>query len=898
MKILSAQIRNYRVHRETTVDFNGPLLLLHGPNESGKSTLAEAMHCALFLKAKGTTELHERMQSTFGGDPEIRILFEAAGRRHTLTKIFGNKGTTTLESEGQATLNGDAAEEQLAHLLGVECAIGGRGAAGALPKRWAHLWVWQGKSSGSPIDSLEECERPLREKLQARAGQSIISSPTDAAVIDQLQALVNATLTSTGRPKAGSDLLKAEEALDQARRALEVKEATLEGLRRAAENYEQARSDENRYTQSLTDSGIRLKAIREKLENVRDHRERLKEKTRDRESIEKELQALTQADAAIRQLQTDLDHARHAAAPGLEQLQALETESKEREAALEEAVRQRESADKALHRDRAVADAWQAHLNCLIQDKRIADLQSAQKKIATLEAEQTKLRERIAPLEAFTGKALSRLRKKADAARQANTRLDAYALNLELIATDQAVLLDGTAVKAGEHRTLTHPAELQIGKSTRLRLSPGGAEDLRQAQDAAQAAEAAFQEALRELTVASLEAAEEKYHELESLQRDLTSVQAKLEESDADRIDDDLGEALEAAARHRARRDAILVDHTPISFPDDRKTAEQALRQAEDASQKAGTVRESAASAEKAIRKAASKANTDLDKARQAHQTQLDTIRDLEIRLKVALEKSGDTTSRSQAINHQKAQFDQATQAEREEAEALGKLGADQLELDRERLEKSLKQDEQNLATARDRKIEAQTELKSSGSRDPENEAKEAAAEVRQREKRHADLLNQAEVRHYLLDRLKAARQATTAALARPLEEAVSPYLQLLFGGSQARLHWTEDGSRLESFEIDRTAASNGLHAFDQLSHGTREQVALALRLALAEILAADHDNCLPVILDDAFTHADQHRREKLKSLLYRASQNGLQICLLTCHPENYSGLGAKEIAL
>jgi len=44
--------------------------------------------------------------------------------------------------------------------------------------------------------------------------------------------------------------------------------------------------------------------------------------------------------------------------------------------------------------------------------------------------------------------------------------------------------------------------------------------------------------------------------------------------------------------------------------------------------------------------------------------------------------------------------------------------------------------------------------------------------------------------------------------------------------------------------------------------------------------------------------HADKGRREKLKSLLYKASESNLQILLLSCHPENYSGLGATEVAL
>ncbi|MBZ0188390.1 MAG: ATP-binding protein, partial [Candidatus Obscuribacterales bacterium] len=42
MKLLSATVRNYRIHRETTVDFDPSRSLIGGPNESGKSTFIEA----------------------------------------------------------------------------------------------------------------------------------------------------------------------------------------------------------------------------------------------------------------------------------------------------------------------------------------------------------------------------------------------------------------------------------------------------------------------------------------------------------------------------------------------------------------------------------------------------------------------------------------------------------------------------------------------------------------------------------------------------------------------------------------------------------------------------------------------------------------------------------------
>ena len=64
MRIKSVTLRNYRMHRELTVAFDPSRTLIGGPNEVGKSTLVEAIHRALFLKAKGNTGYHRAMQSS------------------------------------------------------------------------------------------------------------------------------------------------------------------------------------------------------------------------------------------------------------------------------------------------------------------------------------------------------------------------------------------------------------------------------------------------------------------------------------------------------------------------------------------------------------------------------------------------------------------------------------------------------------------------------------------------------------------------------------------------------------------------------------------------------------------------------------------------------------------
>ena len=138
----------------------------------------------------------------------------------------------------------------------------------------------------------------------------------------------------------------------------------------------------------------------------------------------------------------------------------------------------------------------------------------------------------------------------------------------------------------------------------------------------------------------------------------------------------------------------------------------------------------------------------------------------------------------------------------------------------------------------------------------------------------------------------------TTSALAKPLEDAVNPYLKLLFGGSNVDTSLGRGAYKLERLMLTIALINRKVFSLLRMSHGTREQVDIALRLAIAQLLAADHDGRLPLVFDDAFTHADKDRLEKLKSLIYQASQSGLQILLLSCHPENYNGLSASEVNL
>jgi uncharacterized protein YhaN len=80
--------------------------------------------------------------------------------------------------------------------------------------------------------------------------------------------------------------------------------------------------------------------------------------------------------------------------------------------------------------------------------------------------------------------------------------------------------------------------------------------------------------------------------------------------------------------------------------------------------------------------------------------------------------------------------------------------------------------------------------------------------------------------------------------------------------------------------------------SIESMSGGEREQIYLATRLALADLLAKGERQL--VVLDDVLVATDSGRLARVMRILEEAAQR-LQLLILTCHPERYLGLeGAR----
>jgi DNA repair exonuclease SbcCD ATPase subunit len=191
----------------------------------------------------------------------------------------------------------------------------------------------------------------------------------------------------------------------------------------------------------------------------------------------------------------------------------------------------------------------------------------------------------------------------------------------------------------------------------------------------------------------------------------------------------------------------------------------------------------------------------------------------------------------------------------------------------------------------------AEDKLRSDGSTDPAAELAMARARSATAREHLLRLQRHADATQLLHQTFAAEQQAMADRFTAPLADRISGYLECIFGaGTRAVVQFEKQA--FAGLHLHRPHLDSGSLPFDVLSGGTREQTAAALRLAMAEVLAAGHDGTLPVLFDDAFTHSDPARLESLQNMLYLASERGLQIILLTCHPGDYAGLGARTVTL
>jgi hypothetical protein len=157
--------------------------------------------------------------------------------------------------------------------------------------------------------------------------------------------------------------------------------------------------------------------------------------------------------------------------------------------------------------------------------------------------------------------------------------------------------------------------------------------------------------------------------------------------------------------------------------------------------------------------------------------------------------------------------------------------------------------------------------------------------------RRAGEIERRARALDFLLTQLREKRLSLTRRLQTPLQRHLNGYLQLLHPNASLDID-----EHLQPGRLTRPGDENGTGAFDDLSFGSREQVAMICRLAYADIIREGGGPTL-LLLDDALVHSDEMRLAQMKRILFDAATRH-QVLLFSCHPSLWRDLGVLPRAI
>ena len=897
MRLLSVRVKNFRMHEDRTVEFDRERTVVAGPNESGKSTLVDAIERVLCYPHRSTADNLEGFKPRAGGGvPEVTLTFERHGRTYEIHKVFkGPQSLARLTDEDGLTLTGDEAEERLRSLLGF-----GETQLRSPFYGWSHLWARQGAAGQDPTDgaALGAAAKELDSRLKRMTGTVPTESKKDTATCDRIMAEHNATFTPTGMLRNSSPLGAARAELAAAREAAAQAAVRLSELESAAAAIvrEDALIQEGRAT--LADAERRREGIQETLTQIEVHEQALAARRAAAEAAARAHAALEEGDAKIEELTTSINDRTQAVAPREQEIERLLGHERQLQAVVSACLTALDNAVESQRLVDAEKDLLDAVARVFVLETDRGTLEAALEQINAHATAIAAIDDRLAALPDVDRAAVEAI-EDLDRRRQVSqAKLEASATRLEVLRTAGAVVVDGRSLVVGETCILTEPAELTIGDGTTIQVRPGGGESILELR--AEVAQVR-QDLASRLAGLGLKAVAEARTTLE---------QRLADEAARDRRRDKIAD-LDGVQR---RLESVTVEIRKVEAEIDRKQPVAFARPADTAAV-AGALQglqERRRQADEAVQAARADFDTATKEVARARQTREDlelalsaARRDLlDLRVQTAGLESVHGTDRRTRIQSLAADKQTQEDAVAASARALAALDPDRIRLDKQRYDGTVEAAKASISDAHVRRARAEADLDRSGTMDPHGVKAAADARYEVALRRHAEVERRVEAVRRLRELFEKRRQEEAELVAAPLRAKVSEYLDALFG-TGTRVAVTKCGDTFADLSVARPLVGGLTFEFEELSGGTKEQVAAACRLAMAEVLAGGDavdgpaaTACLPMVFDDAFVNSDPERIEAVQRVLYLGARRGLQIIVLSCNPKEYANFAARRVDL
>ncbi|HUG94391.1 MAG TPA: AAA family ATPase [Planctomycetaceae bacterium] len=908
MILHAVTIQNWKnIGRLELTDLDHPLVVLYGPNRTGKSSIVEAIRCCLYDFDHDATAGRIKCAIPWLTKqvPEIRVEFETGGQRYRLMKRFdkGKQGDAVLErrvpvgrsspAEWTTLHRGKEASREARRILGVTKSTDGLNQL---------LWLTQGEIH---LPEGNRLNAPLQERLESVLGQLLTAHDWDFS--RTLEKACQRYFTPQFREKKDSPVTLLEQQRSECRRQVEV----LSGQLRQAE---QLVRDFHGLHAGLAEERQLIEASRHEVQQLIELDQATRQKRAEHKTARLRLDTAEKEYARAEKSLADYVARAQDLLRQNTDIAGLEDSLKQADASVARLRTNLERTQQHFDRARSVVSTHEQRSGELADRQLLIDLAGGMERVAARLEEfdgqaaaiagmQTELAGISAPEEAE----LRKLRTNRSEAQKRRATLEAESLRLEIEPAGDGsadVSLDGeppraVALDAGAPLELQfrQQAEVSIGSFGKLRVRRGTQNfSIEEAATNLRQLDQEYVDALRTYGVAAdedepLALLDQRACRRQELRRALHTAE------DAQRRAAPDGRQPLAAERSRLEQQrAAILERRPELAEWQPDAVDLHARQA-DYNEMLHQLRRTSEDLQSAVETRRRECEQ-ADNAAQTLRTQLAGLKATRQAHVDELTRMGDETALAEAQRTARAAVDGARLA----------LADTMLTPDEQNIEARLNNARHALEQRQDRLRE--TENRCEGIRGElrglhglHDDLAAAEAELRRLDAEFREHQLDAEAHrllHGLFDecRMRQVRAATGRIGERVLDWA-------------RRLGLDDyDDCRFADGYLPAGMLRPGLDEAVVLadeSFGTMEQLAMLVRLAVGGLLAGDERQV--AILDDPLTHADSGKHRRMLEILEEAARgrhtgNGsavapLQILVFTCHPERFDHVpSAKQIDL
>ena len=866
--------------------FTEGLNVLHAPNAAGKSTLFEAMRLGLLDGHRVTGHDVESLRPWGRAlAPTVTVAFSHDAAEYRVMKRFLDHPFVELERRENETFvrvaEGDAADQKIREILTRNPP--GRGLSRPENRGLAQvLWAPQGDLSFGKLSG--DLVADIRTALDVQ-----VSGPGSEALEERIDAAYLRFFTPGGQYKRGKDapaLARLHESLPvaiEAQRTAAEQQRVFEEAARRVEDFRarraQARRDAEALTKSLHQARARAEAYKALVSDKAQRVERVKAAEARHGELKQRIEAIKVVVKELSDVQQTIVRLRSELPAWVREVEQQEMEAARTKRVLEDVRKTRDANEAARKRAEHAARYLDERRRASDLDDRLRRLAEASGTLTHYKLERNRL---VAP----NARRLRAIRKAMKAHDDAQVRLEAALITLEIVAENAGMLLVVEGESPGD-RSLSAGVPAQVKGSPEVVVDLPGIARLRAKGPSGSIAEIRVEREkaankLKTLTdvfgTADLEALDALQDKAIQLDERIAAAQVQIDTLLAE-------EPLEQIEMERATR-AAMIAGIVADYPDwdDAVPDAEALRVEADTNKR---VFLAALDAAEAARDAAQAALNAASQQRGMVQVRIEEAGRSEGSLTARLAELTDD-GRSEAAREKELRaillaWD-AAGASLEEIDAkLAEYGDDpcaavttlekQLQAADDAATKALEQEK----SEEGRLLHAATQGPYSALAQAEEELARLKREIASEELRLAAI-------RLLQTTVEESRNAVLAAVAAPVEVAATRTLQRIAGN---RLGRVQLGEAFEPRQV-MPGATDAPVSIEDMSGGEREQIYLATRLALADVLAKDERQL--VVLDDVLVATDAGRLASVIRILEEAGQR-LQVLILTCHPERYLGL-------